>query len=60
MSLLEELIKAMPEDDKKLNADAPEFIPFNILKHSDDTGLSVNAIKMLLEYKRIKEAIKCK
>jgi len=60
MDLLEELIQAMPEDGKKLNADAPEFVPFDILKHSIATGLSVNAIKQLLEYKRIKESIKGK
>jgi hypothetical protein len=56
MTLLDDLIQAMPV--KKLNAGAPEFVPFDVRKHSDDTGLSVNAIKLLLEYKRIKEAIK--
>lgn len=48
MDLIKELIQAMP-NEIKLNPRAPEYIPTDILKHSADTGLSVGAIKCLLD-----------
>lgn len=52
MDFLEELIKSIPEQEKKLSADAQPFIPISV--HSENTGLSERAIRMLIEMNRLR------